>query len=265
MRRLSSVLVAAVALLAHAQSSETFDVAAIKPSDPATYGYVSVNTSHGNYNASGITVKNLVGDAYEVHSFQIEGLPKWAESDRFDIKAKSDDDPAPIDLTHIDESKLQQLEAQHQRLKARLQALLADRFALKFHRITKDLPVYVLTQSKSGAKLSAAKTPGDLANSGVHINNGDLTATNLTMRDFANTLTGQTDRVVIDKTGLSARYDFAMIYVRDDERTGQNAGSAPEGPSLFTALQEQLGLKLSPEKAPIEVLVIDSVQKPSAN
>lgn len=251
--------------MAHAQSTESFDVASIKPSDPSTYGRVSINTSHGDYIAEGVTVKSLISGAYEVHEFQIEGLPKWAESERYDIKAKTDEDPPAIDAQHIDPVKLQVLKEQHKKMELRLQALLAQRFALKLHRATKEMPVYVLSQAKSGAKLNAAKAPDDFANSGVNIHNGNLIATNLTIEDFTQTLSGQTDRIVIDKTGLAGRYDFTLDWIRDDRTAERVPANAPVGPSLFTALQEQLGLKLSADKAPAEVLVIESVQKPSPN
>jgi uncharacterized protein (TIGR03435 family) len=215
--------------------------------------------------ADGVTVKDVLGDAYKVHRFQIEGLPKWAESDRFDIKAKADEDAPQIDFRHVDSTKMHMREELRRRMQLRLQALLADRFQLQLHSIMKEFPVYAIEQSKSGAKLSDAKTPDDLSTSGTHITDGNLVANNLTMQDFTNTLTGQTDRVVIDQTGLTGRYDFTMNWVPDDHHAGAASGSAPVGPSLFTALQEQLGLKLVPQKAPIEVLVVDRVERPSPN
>jgi uncharacterized protein (TIGR03435 family) len=161
----------------------------------------------------------------------------------------------------------------------RLLSLLTDRFKLKVHRITKELPVYELVVAKNDPKLQPTKEAHDSRNRGMHIRDGRMTATALSMESLAANLSGQTSRVVIDKTGLTGHYDFTLNWTPDQRRSDPLASgeSSPgprgnsvddggaNGPSIFTALQEQLGLKLVPQKGPVEILVIDHIEKPSPN
>ncbi len=140
-----------------AQEAETFEVASIKPSDPATRNRQVMFSPHGRFTAKGITTKMLIRIAYDVHDFQIEGRPSWVDSERYDITAKADDseDIAPDQMTE------EKMDAFRKLNSARIQALLADRFQLKIHRETKEMPVYVLVVAKNGPKLQASKEPGN--------------------------------------------------------------------------------------------------------
>jgi uncharacterized protein (TIGR03435 family) len=219
---------------------------------------------------------SLTGDEIAARSMQVLGGPSWLDSDRFDITAKA---PERASTTRM--------------VGPMLQTLLEDRFQLKLHVEARETPVYALTVGKSGPKLTPAKpescVPIDLNNPEQwHINSAapcgfpkmsmkgalaTLEIAGTTMEEFAGrTLPPHTDRPVIDKTGLTGRYDIHLEFAREPRQVFLNGVPQPAppageiaGPSIFTALQEQLGLKLSPDKAPLNVLVIDSVQKPTEN
>jgi uncharacterized protein (TIGR03435 family) len=191
----------------------------------------------------------------------ISGGPGWIRSAKFDIAAKS---PASAP----DYTTIQFFAGEAPELRLRLQALLEDRFNLKLHREMKQLPVYVLTVGKSGAKLRAAagadNAPPLWGLTGKP--NGEaavwLKGKNTSMAQFADSLASITGRPVLDQTGLKGNFDFAMEYASDPNAPGATPFA---GPDMFTAFQEQLGLKLDAARAPVEVLVIDRVEKPSAN
>ena len=248
-----------------------FDVASIKPSDPLGHSMSIGVRPGGLYNAKGVTLKALIMNAYDVRPFQVSGGPGWVDTDRYDIIARAnvtisqDDDPSKM----TDAQRLQ-FRAQMQQ---RLQALLADRFQLKAHKETKELPIYVLMVAKGGAKIqeSADKTSpgGSLSMRRGDSGRTEVTATTLPMESLVRTLSGQLGRNVLDKTGLTGKYDFKLSFAPDMGQqppgSGDDHAAADSGPSIFTALQDQLGLKLDSKKGPVEVLVIDSVQKASEN
>ncbi len=228
-----------------------FEVATVKPnrsSDPNNEkGYwkavkgeeVKITMRNGN-------LLNFIEEAYGLKEYQIKG-PDWLKSERFDIVATA---------SHVSTKN---------QLGLMLQALLKERFKLEVHRESKVLPVYALVQGKNGAKIKPVKAEGD---SGVWNGIGKLTAKKLSMANFAQTLSGQMDRPVLDMTGLEGVFDFTLEYTNPNVQPLSNgdagAGPAPDlgsGPSLFTALQEQLGLKLESSKAPVEILVIDHAEK----
>ncbi len=253
---------------AQEQPSKTFEVVSVKPSDPATLGHSSVegNPRSGRFTAEGITAKTLIENAYgNIHLFQIEGAPSWADSERYDISAKAEGfgNVDPYEMTDED------LKTFHTLQQARLQAVLADRFQLKVHRITKELPVYLLMVAKNGPKLQPTENPRDRRNRGMHIRDGQMTATGLSTELLAANLSNLTSRVVIDKTGLSGHYDFTLNWAPDQRRAEAPDSEQPtpsaNGPSIFTAVQEQLGLKLVPAKGAGEILVIDHIERPSPN
>jgi uncharacterized protein (TIGR03435 family) len=196
-----------------------------------------------------ITLCGLIRVAYDMPEYAIVGMPttlmKAEQSNYFDVRAEGEGSLTP------DEAR------------SRLQTLLADRFKLKFHRETKELPVYFLVVAKSGPKLSAESTCGRPAPP-VPLTRGSRGLANCnpneTLPLLASDLTGEADRPVIDRTGLTGSYAFSLRWSPDAASQEPNAP-----PSLFTAVQEQLGLKLDPEKAPVEVLVIDRAEKPSEN
>jgi bla regulator protein blaR1 len=211
----------------------------------------------GRLNATGFTVKMLIAQAYNVQEFQISGGPGWIASDPFDIVAKAEDG-GPDRLSM-------------EQLRPMLQALLEERFQLKIRREAKEMPVYSLVVGKNGPKLEASTSErGPM----VRMGRGQLIGTKAPMSQLAGTLSRMVGRPIIDKTGLKGEYDFKLEWTPEP---GQ--GDAPfemkpkealppvdsNGPSLFTAIQEQLGLRLESQKAPGEVIVIDRVEKPSEN
>jgi uncharacterized protein (TIGR03435 family) len=194
-----------------------------------------------------VTLKRLIASAYEVRDDQISG-PDWLDSERFDISAKA---AGP---------------AKDEQLMAMLQTFLAERFGLALHKETREMKGYGLVVSKSGSKL---KTAVDDGNSQTHNNNGRLTAQHVSMAQLANVLSRGTGLRVVDMTGLQGVFDFTLEWDRSASTLSANADEHPPsdaGPSIFTALQEQLGLKLEARKLPVEILVIDHVErKPSEN
>ena len=261
---------AACAIFSQSPPPPVFEVASIKPSDPLANGMSMGVRPGGLYNAKGVTVKSLIMSAYDVRPFQISGPPGWLDTNKYDIIAKAnatglaEDDPAKM----TDDQRTQFREQMQQRVRA----LLADRFQLKLHKDTKELPVYVLLIAKSGAKIqeSADKTsPGrSLRMQRGEGGRTEMTGLTLPMESLVKNLAGQVGRNVVDQTGLKGKYDFKLTFAPDfgqpDSRE-DHAPAADAGPSIFTALQEQLGLKLDSQKGPVEVLVIDSVQKASEN
>ena len=269
---LAVVIPVAIGLLnpAHAQEegSKTFEVVSIKPSNPATVGHTSItkNPRSGRFIAEGVTTKNLIGDAFgDTRLSHIEGGPKWTDSERYDIEAKGES------FSNVDPYTLsdRELMAFHDLQQARLQAMLTDRFKIKLHRITRELPVYSLVVAKNGPKLQPTKEVGGSRKRGISMHDGRMTATDSSMESLVSILSGQTSRVVIDKTGLRGHYDFTLNWTLDRDRTelpdSDHPPAGESGPSIFTAVQEQLGLKLVSEKGPVEILVIDHIEKPSPN
>jgi uncharacterized protein (TIGR03435 family) len=223
-----------------------FEVAAIKPANP--------NDASDGFHLDGRqiyienqTVEKLLLFAYGVHPKQVVDGPEWLATERYDIKGVPDSPGQP---------SLKQMQAM-------VQKLLADRFALKFHREKRELPVYAVTVAKGGPKLTKSLgDPNGLMDETGSQNGGQTTwrFTNTSMADFALVMQFDTDRPVVDQTGIAGRYDFQLGWTFDETRTDANAP-----PGLFTAIQEQLGLKLEAVKAPAEVLVVDKVELPSAN
>jgi len=236
-----------------------FDVVSIKPSDPLSMGmHVGISPS-GTFEAKGVTLLDLISQAYDVRVFQIVGASGWMGTDKYEIITKDEaKGPSEADLKEMNDKQREQV---RDRLLGKLRVMLADRYQLKFHRETKEMPVYGLTIAKGGVRLEAT-AEGDNKESSMNGSRtgegkSSLTGKNLPVANLVRFLSNQTGRPVIDQTGLTGKYNFKMIYASDiNDMTG---------PSVFTALQEQLGLKLDSQKAPAEVLLIDSVRKPSEN
>jgi uncharacterized protein (TIGR03435 family) len=234
----------------------TFEVATIKPSQPDAPGaYITVrgrNLVVGNQ-----TIGSLMAFAFGLHPDQIIGGPVWLKQDRFDITAEPDGTGMPND----------------KQLRAAMARLLADRFALTFHRDKKELTVYALTALKTGPKMTRNDTnPNGLPGLGFR-GPGIMGVTNATMGDFTGVMQAVVlDRPMIDQTKLEGRYDFSLTWTPDETQFGGRGGQAPPPadpanapPALATAVQEQLGLKIESTKAPVEVFVIDKLEKPTAN
>ena len=204
--------------------------------------------------------------AYGLPGNRIIDGPKWLDTTRFDIDAKMDDSVADHLRTLAHGPR--RLETQ-----AMFQQLLADRFKLAVHWETRELPVYTLTVAKKGPKLQPTKEATEGSGTSSH-NNGlgsEFTAKGVTLPELAGALTQELSRElgrdIIDKTEIKGRYDLTLKWTTPDAGAAPDnpASSADSGPSIFTALQEQLGLKLEPAKAPVQVLVIDHAEMPSEN
>jgi uncharacterized protein (TIGR03435 family) len=248
------------------------------------YGFsITDPPSEGTFFATDVTVQRLVGMAYGVrYSWLIQGAPSWFDSETFDIQAKADS---------AVNNELGKLSPDAGRLvKHRmLQAVLEDRFKLALHRETQDIPVYGLVMASNGSKLQESK-PGDtlpnpvkgsddrMSLGSIRMGPGQLAGHGIAAAELVDLLSQQLGRTVVDQTGLKGIYDFTLQWMADpstagvvnrpdDGKAGNGTAPPPEssGLSIFTAIQEQLGLKLEPQKAPVEVFVIDHAEKPSEN
>lgn len=233
-----------------------FEVATIKPTKPAEQRtYLIVRGTE--MQVVNFSLENLVKFAYDMQDKQIVGAPDWMSSDKFDIDAKPDTPGSP----------------NGDQLKEMVQKLLADRFALKFHKDQKEMAAYVLTVGKDGAKMKEnTGNPNGLP--GLFFGPiGTLHVMNATMQNFTNLMQSSVlDRPVVDRTGLKGRWDFTLKWTPDESQFAgmgvkvpppSDAADAP--PPLFTAIQEQLDLKLEAQKTSVPVLVIDHVDHPSPN
>lgn len=234
----------------------SFEVATIKPTKPGerrTY-FIWRGTDLQVVNFS---LESLVEHAYDVQSKQIVGAPDWMSTDKFDIDAKPDTPGTPS----VDQ------------IKEMLQKLLADRFALKFHRDQREMGAYVLTVGKDGPKLTKSTDTGGLP--GLFFGPiGTLHVRNAKIEDFTGLMQSAVlDRPVVDRTELKGRWDFTLKWTPDESQfAGMGVKIPPPAaddpnpaPPLFTAIQEQLGLKLEAQKTQVPVLVIDHIDHPSPN
>jgi uncharacterized protein (TIGR03435 family) len=239
-----------------------FDVASIRSTSPDD-GQTHVRLlwlPGGRFSATGITAKMLIGVAYSVKPFQIFGGPSWIGRDQYSIDAKGTaKEKGSILSLYLTP---QQRESEEGNL--RLQSLLVERFQLRAHRETKEQEVYSLVIGKNGPKFKESKFDDSAAEKGLQglkMHPYELTGTKVSIHYLVEELSRRLSRNVVDQTGLNGEYDFDLGWAPD----AGDGDSLPNGPSIFTALQEQLGLKLESSKAPVDVLVIDHIEKPSAN
>ena len=229
-----------------------YDVISIKPNKSGS-GSVDTETNLNHYAATNISLKGLLEDAYGIKKDLISGVRGPIESARFDVVAKIVEPDAAV-IRRLTDRQRQSM----------LRPFLFERFQLKAHTEIKILPVYELVVVQSGPKFKqAAEDSSHGSGTSVHSSNRDteLTAHGIPMMSLASTLEGQVHRTVIDKTGLAGNYDLAMKWTSDNGVSAET----DSGPSIFTALQEQLGLRLKPAKGPVETLVVDHVDMPSEN
>jgi uncharacterized protein (TIGR03435 family) len=231
----------------------SFEVASVKPSRPG-------ESNHDwDSNSDRVTIENyclrdLIASAYDLKSdSQVLGGPNWLDNKHFDIAAKVDD---------VELAKLKTMTGNDTRNEwnQMMQSLLADRFGLKVRRDQRTIPVYTLVVAKSGQKLALATAKE--TNHSLSGDNSHLTATAISMASFANYLTHMNeaeDRVVIDRTRLTGDFNFKLDWTRD---RGNDILPDAQYPGLFTALREQLGLELKPDKAPVDVVVVESAKEP---
>lgn len=226
----------------------SFEVATVKRSDP--------DDQRRRFNVDGRrvlvenqTVSAMMEVAFGVHPKQIQNLPAWAVTERFDVQGVPDEDGEPS-LTQFREM---------------LRKLLEDRFGLRLHTERRDMDRYALAIAKGGPKLEPSKSPPEA----LQTSNGSgtktsmsLKITNVSMENLILELQSARDRPVVDETGLKGRFDFSLTWARDDAPTVDADNPLP---GFFTAIQEQMGLKLEPSKGPVNVLVVDKVELPSTN
>jgi len=250
-----------------AAQSPAFDVASVKPSRSAD-GESSLVMPGGRYTATNVTVRTLLKSAYGVHDTQIAGGPSWINTERFDIEARKEGRTTASGFR--DEARLM------------LRPLLADRFKLVLRRDRRDLPVYALVFAKSDRELgpqvrrsdvrdcsgdarmmsapAGAPEPAIPLPCGAEVYRpGHLAARAMALSFFVLNLARWTDRVVVDRTGLDGRFDWEIQWTPDDTPPDPGARGVP---SLVTALREQAGFSLAGQRAPVDVLVIERVERP---
>ncbi len=250
------------ALFGHApETSPAFTVASIKPNKSSDDRFMLRPLPGGGLTATGVTLKMLISFAYGVAAYQISGGPSWMGTERWDIEAKTDGVEGRVSFAAS---------------QARLRHLLEDRFQLKTHRQSKKLPVYALVVTKNGFKLRPNGVNTSEMKPRVNFRLGAASFTNSSVASLAWQLSQNMGRPVLDRTGIQGEYDFMLKWTpTPDEGRPEALGLAPHaappappdsnGPSLFTALQEQLGLKLESTKGPVDTLVIGHVERPSEN
>jgi uncharacterized protein (TIGR03435 family) len=275
LRPILSAFVITVGLARSQTARPEFAVASVKPNHTGcctTYG-----AGNGGSGGKDVTLKMLIAFAYHLQQFQISGGPRWIGSDRFDVEGKAENS-----------------KADPEELRLMLQSLFEDRFKMKVHRETKLSPVYALVVGKGGPKIKLSRDqnsqdvngpapPGAGPNHGaIRIGVGNLVGNAVPLSWFATMLSQRMDRLIIDKTNLAGRFDIRLQWVPTPgenpfdqggnrlpasiiDMSGTTVTLDSSGPSIFSAIQEQLGLKLESAKAPVDVLVIDHVEKPSEN
>ncbi len=224
-----------------------WEAVTIKPSDPDARN--GVMTTRGRHIViQNQTLEAMLRLAYGVQRSQIVGAPEWTRTERFDIDGVLDADGQP----------------NMKQFQVLVQKVLAERFGLKSHHEQREMPVFALAVSKDGPKMDSSNgDPNGLPdNEGMGGNGRQIRKfTNVSMSDLALMLQPHVDRPVVDQTALKGRYDFKLQWTVDEAQ----ATDADAPPGLFTAIQEQIGLKLEPTKAPVDVLVVDHVETPSPN
>jgi uncharacterized protein (TIGR03435 family) len=264
LRRIVAValVISASGVLAQSSSSrptfDAFEVATIKPVAPdAKAGRYITMQGDNRFVEKDYTLKLLIAAAYDLNPRTISGGPAWLDSDHYDIAAVTPGDVRP---THNEQMSM-------------LRSLLTERFQLTFHREPKVFSIYTLETTKSGAKLKPtaplSDVPPTVGPGVVYPQRIVLPARNATIGEFASLLQRAIlDRPVVDKTGLTERYDFDLEWAPDETQFGGDVPTAsPEAPAapLFTAVQQQLGLKLVAGRGPVDALIVDKAERPSAN
>ena len=271
-------------LFAQSANMPRFEVASVKPNRDEA-GHVSINFAGSQYSAVGVTLKLLIRLAYQVQDDQIVDGPPWLATEHFDVLATAASNPANRSVKPGEPSPLQLM----------LRALLADRFGLKVHTEPRQRDVYALVLARRDGRLgpslqqvnidcanlgagprgrgAAPPSPDDPGTCGTSMRPGVFNANAQTMAQIASSLATLSNtgmslyRPIIDKTGLTGTFNATLRFTPDAIPT-RDPNAAPvdsNGPSIFAAVQEQLGLKLDPQKAAIDVLVVDEAQRPTAN
>jgi len=232
-------------------SKPSFQAASVKLNARSGFSPTTRRIAGNRFSVIGMPLLPLIMDAYNLRAWQILGGPAWMNTDQWDIEAVADDgvDLAVYDFEHPYQPNISGL---------MVQSLVESRFQFKFHRETKELAVYELALVKNAPKFAASESRRN-----YRVGRGEIDIQGYPFATFAYLLARQLDHSIIDKTNLRGAYDIKLQW--NTELTAAADASPSDRPSLFTALQDQLGLKLQTSKGPVEVLVIDSVLKPSEN
>ena len=265
-----AILTAQIPPAAATATPPKFEVATIKRNASGASGIDSVFQPDGRYRAFNMTVRELVANAYRVRGFQVVGGPPWVASERFDVEAKAEDAatfkyvPAADGTPVFPDAPF-----------LMIRELLNDRFKLVVHRETREGPAYALMMIRAGARGPRLRPPANdcykmvpkpPSCAGIRREPGRFVVTSSTMANLATSLSISLQRLVIDRTGLSERFDFILEWKPVDSAGDPAATLAAEfAPSLLAALDEQLGLKMVAQRAPIDYIVIDSAEAPSDN
>jgi bla regulator protein blaR1 len=245
----------------------SFEVASVRP-DHSDQSFNSRMTA-SRFVMERWRVKDLIEYSYDVKEAQVLGIPKWIDSERYDIEAKVEDSVAAKEQDLPDDQRTSLM-------RLRVQALLANRFGLRVHHSVKTMPVLALVPSSGGPEFFEGKalsrpdsdTDGRQVNLRMDGRQWVLSFEDAPLSYLIRVLSGQPEtagRILVDQTGLNGDYTFKLQWEGQTLTAAPSAGSESSSASLFTALQEQLGLKLESQKGPVEVLVIDHVEKPSEN
>jgi len=242
-----------------ADADPSFDVATIKPNNSGGQGLQGLNVNGRNFSTKNSSLVDIITFAYGVHPKQLAGLPDWASTYRFDIAAVPDVDGDP----NVDQ------------LRVMVRKLIVERFGLKYHHEKKELSAFVLTVGKGGSKLTPTQLTGSLPGLGFGKGKGGITLNviNGTMGDFTSFMQIiLLDRPVVDQTNLAGKFDFNVTFTPDDSMFNghnpvpkSNNDDVEAAPTLFDALLQTTGLKLTAEKTQVDTMVIDHAEKPSAN
>jgi uncharacterized protein (TIGR03435 family) len=232
-------LLGALAAFGQPAPPPAFEVASVKPNTSES-GSSRTSGTTGQLTITNRSLKQLIEMAYSVQDFQIAG-PEWLSAAKFDIVAKI---PAG---------------AQTDQRPAMMQSLLAERFHLAVHRDSREMPAHALVVAKSGPKMQQVEPGGTNMNNSGNNNSRHITAERVSMAALAETLARIVEHPVVDQTGLPGVYSLKLEYTPDNAKSDRPDGAA--GPSIYTALQEQLGLKLQTQKLPVEIIVVDRVER----
>ena len=240
--------------IVQAQGPLAFDVASIKPANPEERNSRFNIVPGGGINVVNVPVRRLIEFAYNARESQIQGGPGWIGNTAYDIVARVEKAGGPQDLGKMSDAERRTLESQ---IRQRTQALLEDRFQLKIRRETREMPILALTVAKSGLKLKPVRSD-DVRPTNMRIGRGTMSAQRIPMSLFAQSLSRLMSQTIVDETGVAGAFDFQLEWAPD-------LTPDAEGPSIYTALQEKLGLRLESKKGPVEIIVIERVEKPSEN
>lgn len=245
-----------------------FEVASIKPTDPHFSGVSASRDAGEGLDVRNISVRNLITLAYGLRDFQLKGGPSWIDSESYDViaKAPSGEVGQSPAATGAGAESVDQRKTRFERVQERLRSLLAERFGLVVHHEIGEQPVYLLTIAKNGPKLVPVSAPTGPPRKEEGRGHSQGFAVPIEM--IVVTLSNATNLPVIDKTGLTGRFDYTLNWDPTSTSLSANPDAPPPDtskPTIFTAVQEQLGLRLEAGKAPADVVVLDHVDHPSAN